>query len=424
MKKPAFVAKAGSCSVSAYLHGEPEAGRIQRYVLIWRRFTGDDRQRETVTGEKNAKTRAAEIVQQLADGRAQVLELTHADREAWLAAKEILAPHGVGVLPAVEQWAAARKALGPAGDLLGAVRGFLARSDVSSRPAPPTAAIVSEVLARVEDDRRSDKYFKGLKWDLERFAEAVPDLATADEDRIRAYLRSLKNAAGGPLGERRIDNIRDAIVRLSRHARKRGYLPEGKQSPAELIPRRSPPAEIGTYSVAEVDGILRNAKPFWLPSFALCAFVGMRPSETYRLSWEHIRWAEKAVAVQAKVAKKVRTARTPPILDALEAWLRSYKGRKGRIYPFTESQMEGRHEKEVKRLSKLGITWVDNGLRHSFASYRLAIVKSVDQVALEMGNSPAKIRTNYHDPKSEAEALAYFSLRPEAPANVIPIVNA
>ena len=37
---------------------------------------------------------------------------------------------------------------------------------------------------------------------------------------------------------------------------------------------------------------------------------------------------------------------------------------------------------------KLEIAWPHNGLRHSYISYRLAIVKDAAKVALEAGNSP------------------------------------
>ena len=63
-----------------------------------------------------------------------------------------------------------------------------------------------------------------------------------------------------------------------------------------------------------------------------------------------------------------------------------------------------------------------NGLRHSYASYRLAIVKSADQVALEMGNSPRKLFQNYRELVTEAESTSWFAVLPSgAPENVISI---
>ena len=54
-------------------------------------------------------------------------------------------------------------------------------------------------------------------------------------------------------------------------------------------------------------------------------------------------------------------------------------------------------------------------VRHSFASYRLAVVKSADQVALEMGNSPTKLFQNYREIVTEPTAATWFSIVPEPP---------
>ena len=68
---------------------------------------------------------------------------------------------------------------------------------------------------------------------------------------------------------------------------------------------------------------------------------------------------------------------------------------------------------------------VPNGLRHSYASYRLAAVKSADQVALEMGNSPRKLFANYREIVTEAEAGKWFAVKPTGtPENVTHISQA
>lgn len=53
-----------------------------------------------------------------------------------------------------------------------------------------------------------------------------------------------------------------------------------------------------------------------------------------------------------------------------------------------------------------------NGFRHSFASYRLAIVKSAPQVAMEMGNSDRKLYTNYLELVTEEDAQKWFAVLP------------
>ena len=57
--------------------------------------------------------------------------------------------------------------------------------------------------------------------------------------------------------------------------------------------------------------------------------------------------------------------------------------------------------------------WPRNVLRHSFISYRIAIVKSADQVALEAGNSAAIIFRHYRELVTEDVADEWFSILPE-----------
>jgi hypothetical protein len=62
----------------------------------------------------------------------------------------------------------------------------------------------------------------------------------------------------------------------------------------------------------------------------------------------------------------------------------------------------------AKRLRRKGVVWVKNGLRHSYGSYRCAVVKSAAQVALEMGNSEAIVRSNYLEYVERGTAAAWF----------------
>ena len=59
-----------------------------------------------------------------------------------------------------------------------------------------------------------------------------------------------------------------------------------------------------------------------------------------------------------------------------------------------------------------GVTPRANAMRHSYASYRLALTEDVPALALEMGNSPTMIFRHYLELKHEDEATQWFSLRP------------
>jgi hypothetical protein len=81
-------------------------------------------------------------------------------------------------------------------------------------------------------------------------------------------------------------------------------------------------------------------------------------------------------------------------------------------------------EKAIGFAKKIGIgPWPTNCLRHSYASYRLAATADAARVALEMGNSPAKLFSNYRELADEHDAKAWFSIAPKRPKNILPIAG-
>ena len=59
-------------------------------------------------------------------------------------------------------------------------------------------------------------------------------------------------------------------------------------------------------------------------------------------------------------------------------------------------------------------SWKHNALRHSFISYRVAQIQNVAQVALEAGNSPRMVFSNYREIVRPADAEKWFGITPEA----------
>lgn len=70
--------------------------------------------------------------------------------------------------------------------------------------------------------------------------------------------------------------------------------------------------------------------------------------------------------------------------------------------------------KEVSALARaLKIGWPHNVLGHSFISYRIAKIKSADQVALEAGNLPSIIFKHYRELTTENQADEWFGILPK-----------
>ena len=79
----------------------------------------------------------------------------------------------------------------------------------------------------------------------------------------------------------------------------------------------------------------------------------------------------------------------------------------------------GIREARAATVEKSGVTWKDNGARHSFISYRLAEIQNAAQVALEAGNSPNVVFRHYRELVKPEAAKTWFAVAPEQPANVL-----
>jgi integrase len=69
--------------------------------------------------------------------------------------------------------------------------------------------------------------------------------------------------------------------------------------------------------------------------------------------------------------------------------------------------------------------WPNNGLRHSFASYRLAAIHDAPRVAVELGHtSPQMLYSTYRELVLPEEAERYWKIAPAAEAgNLVAFVS-
>lgn len=369
------------------------------------------------------RAEAERIALNLVNANTAAKDMSADEHRIYVAARTALAPFNLPVDLAARELAEAFAIIGKRVSIQELARFWVARNP-SLSAAPPTADIVAELIATLGEKGRSGKYLSGLRSDLARFAAAHATIGAVDEITLAAYLRTIKDRKGGAVGPRRRDNVRDAIVRLFAFARDRHWLPQDRKTAASKIERINEGGEVTTFTPDQLALLIEHVSHRWRPWMALGAFAGLRTSEIFRLDWSAVKWEQRVIAVSSKVAKKVRVSRMVPMSDNLIAWLAPWRDTFGPIYQVrTRGQIESAHRRELKKLRKAtGIEWDNNALRHSFGSYRLALVKNIAQVALEMGNSPEKVRENYHDPKPEDEARKYFAIQsPESVDNVLPL---
>lgn len=241
-------------------------------------------------------------------------------------------------------------------------------------------------------------------------AQRVSDISTAD---LAAWL---DNRTKG-LGSKRKRDIRGMLVSFWNWCRLNDLVADAVTAP-ERLP--SPKVEAGDKRVLTPDelcGVLNAVREEFRAWVVLGAFAGLRPEEiapqpaTRRrgLHIEEIDWRFKVIRIPAEVAGKVKRPRVVPMCDVLLAgleWAGIEEGQTGPIVLGDPSNAE------TRRLGKLlfGGKWPQDSLRHSFGSYRNALVRSLQQVAEEMGTSETMLHRHYHNPRAEEEGEAWFGV--------------
>jgi len=87
----------------------------------------------------------------------------------------------------------------------------------------------------------------------------------------------------------------------------------------------------------------------------------------------------------------------------------TYSGMTGRVVPAGARRKLAR----VRETAKL-TRWLNNGLRHSFASYRLAAIHDAPRVSVELGHtSPQMLYSTYRELVLPTEAERYWTILPK-----------
>jgi integrase len=391
--KTVIEVKRGNTVVKIYRH-KGRRYKNKHYELFTVAYRLNAKQhRKNFSQYQDAQRFASDTATALERRRAQILSLNAADWQSYLAARNLLQPFGIPLRDAIEEYIAMRK-----------------RKKVIEKRV---GEIVDELLATKRDVGLSDRYIETLRTYLLRFANSFQtNIGSINTGAIVRWLDSLK------VGPRSYNNVRQAIVTLFNFARRRGYLPKGETTEAADVETvRNDDGEIAILKPNELAKLLRKSKPLYQLYFALAAFTGIRSAELLRLEWSEINFEKGHIEVKARKAKAA-TRRLVPIQPNLAKWLAPYRGRSGKLF-----QSRRTVDSAIKFAKRIGIPWKANCLRHSYAAYRLPMVSDAGRIALEMGNSPAKLFTNYRELDRENHAPEWFAIEPsQRSRKIVPFV--
>ena len=255
-----------------------------------------------------------------------------------------------------------------------------------------------------------------------------------------------KSAAPAQVGLQSKKNHRLALSGLFNYAKGRGWVKENpiidaaKPKPQKTRPGILRPGDVRRFFVA-----LQSAAPALVPFWAVRFFAGIREQECLRMDWSMIDLKAKEIHLPDSVTKTGRS-RSVKIEPALAAFLTPRKQTDGpivtpsamaRIYHLRKAWriLQAEDAEAVEVAKKAGkepprvfpVPMPSNVARHSFATFHLLAFRHAGETALQLGHgeSPELLHRHYKGIATEAEAKAFWAIRPAGKAaNVIPMKSA
>ena len=280
---------------------------------------------------------------------------------------------------------------------------------------PPVNVLVQNYLKEQKARELADDTMKDLRSRLGDFSRRFGDRKAHEitRDEIRDWLSDMASVQGrGP--QSRCHYLSKASQFFIWCIKNR-YCEE---NPVAAIGRpKVVTGEIEFYDVAQCRRILELAPNYGLYlHMVLGLFPGIRPTELRRLPVEFIRLDRRIVILNASATKKTRRrfVEAPAgdtFGECLFAWLSAR--------PLPEQVFAGCHSTFRRRFREfrdaLGCKWIQDGLRHTAATYHFAYYGDASKTSALLGERDAAILLeHYKGLASREEAEQFYALRPTA----------
>ncbi len=302
-----------------------------------------------------------------------------------------------------------------------AVQFYLAhlRAQAASRPI---AEAIQKLLARRRQEDMAKQSMDSLRAELARFDGAFPgqSLASIAPSDVGEYL-SLARTSGTR------NTRRKHIMTLFSFAMEEKWLTENPVKAIKKLPEKFDVQTLDAVQMSQLlgacDTLEREVSASMRAYLALAGFAGIRPEELRKLQWRDINLVAGFVFIGSRVSK-VGQSRSVPLSENCKAWLTLCQARSGTIagdaFRYRFDAVRAAAGYSVR--GKPGAAWPSDVLRHSFASYWLAVNKNRAELAEHMGNSVQIISKHYRRHVSEAEGRAWFDIMPEREGKIVRMV--
>lgn len=269
---------------------------------------------------------------------------------------------------------------------------------------------VSEVVTRMLQSKSArghrQNYLKELERVCIRFAESTgdPPIDGVLPDQVEAFVFRSTSAGGQATTRSRLS----ALFSFANRTRLSTNRP--LESIPDTLQAESKPPEILTPAQVRLILSANRANPRALAWVCLGLFAGLRPCEASRSTWDDIRLDSSTLIVHGRNSK-TRRHRIIELHETARAWLALAKS--------LDSELPISHQPIRRSLRRMRDclslpTWPQDVLRHSCASYALAISQDFTRTAWQLGNSEKILLRHYYRLTDRQSAEAFWNLTPAA----------
>ncbi|MEO5712150.1 MAG: hypothetical protein ABIT37_01570 [Luteolibacter sp.] len=397
------------------------------FALSWREM-GETR-RTTKTDERKALEWASTKVREL-DASTGNQWIPPVDGEALKALQALAGDEPGAARRLLDDVRDARRWLDGAADLTTAARWFAENGPMKIQRTSVVAAVARFMAQYLRGSKETYRSFsnelKGLSKVAGNDALLLLDLT---EPVLTAWTTRKVNEGKDVPSENTVDNRMTIWITFLNRCRDWELLPKNAKHAGELLRRPViPDAGKAIFSIDQGRTLLEAARRHdvekWKPRplrpgqqleayLLIGGWLGLRPTEIQRLTWAAFDFeaAHPYCHVTPEVAQKNSSERYIPIDPRLSARLKGLFEASGKKKSARCCAHRCREYLSLLAREK-GVCeeWPVDVLRHSFCSYRIAVVKSLEQVATEADNSPAILKSNYRRPLRHEDGIAWWDL--------------
>ena len=243
---------------------------------------------------------------------------------------------------------------------------------------------------------------KSIRWMTNTFQA---DFGTArikeiDQARIEQYLREKD------VSNQTRKNFRNYLGQFFNWAIRKGHYDKNPVKDIEITVQGGVPKFFTVEQcVAILKEVLKEENAPVRAYFVLCLFGGIRPEEAQRMIWkQNVNMETAEVHIPAAIAKtkRDRIFTMPP---SLKLWLQ--------FCPQDQPLMPANFRRlRDGVVNSLKFDWIQDGLRHTFATFHYARHKSLDDLRHMMGNSPNVIERFYKGAIGAKQVETFWMMTP------------